>query len=126
MKINFNFIFKKLNGEVIPEQPDEVIEKDGQRIKKTYPPYTLRKLCENILLKAGSDLIICPQCRTVIKCPIKLSGKKKVKRFKLAKKIHDGDKFVDIGSRDIKLLKALIAKNYPASTVAQAWEILDS
>lgn len=126
MEINFNYKFKKLNGEIIPEKPDEIVEKDGQKVKRTYPPFTLKILCENILLKASSDLIVCPQCRTVIKCPKKLSGKEKVRRADLAKRIYEGNGFVEIGASDIRLLRKLIAENYPALTVAQAWEALDS
>ncbi|GAH34651.1 unnamed protein product [marine sediment metagenome] len=126
MKIDFEYKFKKLNGEVIPEQPDKIIVKDGQKTEKIYPPFTLRILCENVLLKAGLDVVVCPQCRTVIKRPRKLSGKKKVKRAKLAKRIHDSNGPVDVGASDIRLLRRLIAKNYPALTVAQAWGIFEN
>ena len=50
MKINFNYEFTELDGTVIPEQPDEFEEKkDGRKITKKYPPFTLKKVCEFVV-----------------------------------------------------------------------------
>ena len=125
MKIDFNSQFKTMDGKVIPERPNEVDPKDKNKITKKYPAFTLKKLCVSVLLNAGEDEIICPRCKYVIKKPLDLAGDKKAKRFMLATKIHNGDGLVEIGDDNIKLLKELIAKDYPALTVGQAWQILD-
>jgi len=125
MKIDFNYEFKKLDGEVIPERPAEVDPKDKNKITKKYPAFTLKRLCVSVLLNAGTDEIICPRCKHQIKKPFDLAGDKKAKRFMLATKIHNGDGLVDISDDDVKLLKDLVAKDYPVLTVGQAWQILD-
>lgn len=127
MKIDFNYKFKTLDGKVIPERPDEVEkDKDGKEvIKKKHPPFTLKTACVNVLLNTELDQIICPQCRTQIKSPKELSGEEKANRFMLATKIYNGNGLVDIGTKDIELLKDLIATNYPPLTAGQAWNILD-
>jgi len=127
MKINFNTSFKNLDGTDIPERPDEVEkDKDGKEvIKKKHPPFTLKTVCVNVLLNEKIGLCVCPQCRTEIKVPEELSGEEKTNRFMLATKIYNGDGAVDIGTKDIELLKDLIAKNYPPLTVGQAWNTLD-
>jgi len=127
MKINFNYEFTELDGTVIPEQPDEFEEKkDGRKIKKTYPPFTLKKACVNILSGAALDEIICPHCGITIRTPEQLSGEEKCERFELARKIHSSNGLLDLGVDDIKLLKVLIAKALPTNLiVGQAWEILD-
>ena len=126
MKINFSYKFKKMDGEIIPERPEEIVEKDGQKTKKKFPAFTLRKICVNVLLNNNLDEIVCPRCKAQIKKSEEISGEEKSKRFMLATKIYNGDTLVDIGDDDIKLLKNLISKDYPSSLiVGQAWEILD-
>lgn len=126
MKIDFNYRFKNLKGEDVPEQPDEVEkDKDGKEIViKKHPPFTLKTACVTVLLNAGLDQSICPQCRTQIKVPEELSGEEKCRRGLLATEIYKGG-LVDVGTKDIELLKELIAKMYPSLTVMQAWAILD-
>lgn len=126
MKIDFNYKFKTLEGKIIPERSDEEIEdKDGKKSTKKHPPFTLKISCVNVLLNTDLDQIVCPQCGTQIKPPAEMTGEEKAKRFMLATKIYNGDGLVDIGTKDIELLKDLIAKNYPPLTVGQAWNILD-
>lgn len=125
MKIDFNYQFKKLTGEIIPERPNEVDPKDKNKIIKKHPAFTLKKLCVSVLLNSGADEIICPRCKNVIKKPLDLAGDKKAMRFMLATKIHNGDSPVEISDDNIKLLKDLIAKDYPILTSGQAWQILD-
>ncbi|MBA7652828.1 hypothetical protein ES703_60667 [subsurface metagenome] len=127
MKIDFNYKFKTLDGKVIPERPDEVErDKDGKEvIKKKHPPFTLKTACVNVLLNTDLDQVVCPQCRHQIKVPRELMGEEKANRFMLATKIFNGDGLADIGTKDIELLKDLIAKHYPPLTVGQAWETLD-
>ena len=125
MKIDFNYKFKKLDGEIIPERPNEVDPKDKNKITKKYPAFTLKTLCVSVLLNAGEDEIICPRCKHQIKKPLDLGGEKKTERFMLATKIYNGDGLVEISDDDVKLLKNLVAKDYPPLTVGQAWQILD-
>lgn len=127
MKIDFNTSFKRLDGKEIPERPDEVEkDKDGKEvIKKKHPPFTLKTACVNVLLNEKIGVCVCPQCRTEVKVPEELSGEEKMNRFMLATKIYNGSGLVDIGTKDIELLKDLIAKYYPPLTSGQAWEILD-
>lgn len=125
MKIDIDYRFRKLNGDIIPERPNEVDPKDKNKIIKKYPPFTLRTLCVNVLLDPGVDEIICPRCKHVIKKSPDLAGDKKAKRFMLATKIYNADGPAEISDENIKLLKNLIAKDYPPLTVGQAWQILD-
>jgi len=125
MKIDFNYKFKTLEGKVIPERPDEVDPKDKNKTTKKYPAFTLKALCVSVLLNAGSDEIVCPRCKHVIKKELDLAGDEKAKRFMLATKIYNGDGLVDIDDDSIKLLKGLIGKDYPPLTVGQAWQTLD-
>jgi hypothetical protein len=53
-----------------------------------------------------------------------LSGEEKVRRFKLAQRIH-GAAEVDLTAEDISLIKKLIAKGYATMPTARAWELLD-
>jgi len=126
MKIDFNYTFKNLKGEDVPERPDEVEkDKDGKEvIKKKHPPFTLKTACVTVLLNTDLDQIVCPQCRAQIKKPVGLTGEEKCRRGLLATEIYKGG-FIDIGTKDIELLKELIAKNYRPLTVTQAWATLD-
>ena len=68
----------------------------------------LRDVCENALLEddRGSD------------------GGEKMKRFKLAEKIHLYED-VNLSAEDVTLLKELIGKLYGPLVVGQAYKILD-
>ncbi len=105
----------------------QILEKDknGKETIKKSPPFTLKTACVNVLLNEKIGVCVCPQCRTEVKVPEELSGEEKCKRFMLATKIYGGSGQVDIGTKDIELLKDLIAKHYPPLTVGQAWAILD-
>lgn len=125
MTINFNYEFKGLDGTVIPEGPDSEEEVDGKKVEKKSPPFTLKTACVNVLLNSRLTEIVCPQCNTQIRKPEEISGEEKLKRYKLAKKIYESKDRVDIGTKDIELLKGLIAKSYPELTSGQAWSVLD-
>lgn len=117
MKIDFNYQFKTLDGKVIPERPDEeIVDKDGKKTTKKYPPFTLRKVCENVLLapETGENGEV-----------KEMSGEEKAKRYGLAKRIYTGKVLVDLQAEEIVLLKKLIGKIYPTLTTGQAFEILD-
>ncbi len=126
-KVNFNYEFIELDGTVIPEQPNTVEEKkDGRKIKKTYPPFTLKKACVNMLSGAALDELICPHCGITLRTPEKLDGEEKCRRFELARKIYGANGEVDIGTKDIELIKELLARTLPTNLiVGQAWAVLD-
>ena len=54
-----------------------------------------------------------------------LSGEDKVKRFKLAKRIHDASEPLDISVEDAALLKALIADSHTTLVASQALLLID-
>lgn len=117
MKIDFNYQFKTLDGEVIRERPDEeIVDKDGKKTTKKFPPFTLRKVCENVLLAPNTDEAGEPK---------EINGEEKAKRYDLAKRLYAGIGLVDLRAEEIALLKELIGKMYPTLTSGQAWEILD-
>ncbi|GAI73742.1 unnamed protein product [marine sediment metagenome] len=117
MKIDFNYQFKTLDGGVIPERPDEeIVDKDGKKTTKKHPPFTLRKVCENVLLLPDMDKDGEPK---------EMNGEEKAKRYDLAKRIYTGPSLVDLQAEEIALLKKLIGRHYPTLTSGQAWEILD-
>lgn len=117
MKIDFNYQFMTLGGEIIPERPDEVIvDKDGKKTTKKFPPFTLKKVCESVLLAPETD-----ETGEVKE----ISGKEKAKRYGLAKRIYTGPGLVDLQAEEVVFLKELIGKMYPTLTVGQAFEILD-
>lgn len=117
MKIDFNHQFKTLGGEVIPERPDEeIVDKDGKKTIKKYPPFTLKKVCENVLLAPETDK------NGEVK---EMSGEEKAKRYGLAKRIYTGTGLVDLQAEEIVLLKGLVGRMYPTLTVGQAFEVLD-
>ena len=117
MKIDFGYQFKELDGKIIPEQPPEMVKNDkGEMEEKKYPPFTLRKACTNVLVMREVDA----QGR-----PKEMTGKQKVERYELAKKIHNSTGLVDLQAEEIALLKELIGRIFPPITVGQAFEILD-
>ncbi len=116
MKIDFNYTFKELDGTAIAERPPEMKQVDGEMKEVTYPPFTLRKACTNVLVMREAD----GQGR-----PKELSGKDKVERYELAKKIHNSKGLVDLTVEEVALLKELVGRIYPPITVGQAFEILD-
>lgn len=126
MKIDFNRRFKNLRGDDVPEQPDEVKkDKDGKEVViKKHPPFTLKTACVTVLLTPELGKLTCSQCRAVLVAPKELTGEEKVRRGLLATEIYKGG-LVDVGTKDIELLKGLIAKEYPSLTVMQAWAVLD-
>lgn len=123
MKIDFNYKFVNFDGSIIPERPDEpeVIDgepvlKDEKPVIKKSPPFTLRTACVNVLTMREVD------DRGRAK---EITGKEKVERYELAKRIYHSKELVDIRPEEQVLLKELIGRIYPPITVGQAFEILD-
>ena len=54
-----------------------------------------------------------------------LNGEQKMKRWLLAKKIHEKPKDPDISIEDIALIKTLIGNNQPPAVSGPAWQLLD-
>ncbi|HEC63811.1 MAG TPA: hypothetical protein ENI23_00790 [bacterium] len=117
MKIDFNYKFKNLDGTDIPERPPEMASIDGEMKKKTYPVFTLRTCCVNVLTMNPTSERGKPA--------VELTGKEKVGRYDFAKKIYDSKGLLDLEAEEITLLKDLIGKVYPPITVGQAYKILD-
>jgi hypothetical protein len=119
MKIDFNYQFTTLGGEVIPERPDEEItDKDGKKTTKKHPPWTLRNISENVLLLPDVDKDGNPK---------EMTGDEKCKRYDLAMRIHKATAkdLADLQVEEIALLKKLIARGYSTLIVGQAFKILD-
>lgn len=123
IKIDFNYKFVNFDGTTIPERPDEPEEvdgvpvmKDGKPVMKKSPPFTLRTACVNVLTMHEVDE------RGRAK---EISGKDKVERYELAKRIYHSKGLVEISPEEQVLLKELVGRIYPPITVGQAYEILD-
>jgi hypothetical protein len=54
-----------------------------------------------------------------------LSGDEKLKRWKLATRIHESDGLLNVDSKEIELIKTLAAKAYSTSIAAQVWLLLE-
>ncbi len=100
MTIDFTQAFKTLDGKDFPAGATE----DG--------PLRLRAVATNALLSAFQD-------------EQQLSGEDKIKRWKLAQRIHAEDA-VNLTAEEIALTKKLIAKGYATLISAQAWEMLEA
>lgn len=119
MKIDFNYKFVTMDGEVIPEKPDKkIVDKDGKETIKKYPPFTLRNISENVLLSQQMDGEGKPK---------EMSGKEKCERYDLAMRIHKATvkDMADLEVEEIALLKKLIGVGYSTLIVGQAFKILD-
>ncbi|MBA7687156.1 hypothetical protein ES703_95616 [subsurface metagenome] len=119
MKIDFNYQFKILDGEAIPERPDEeIVDKDGNKTTKKFPPLTLKKISENVLLGQEIDGTGKPK---------EMDAEEKCKRYDLAMRIYKATAkdLADLQAEEVVLLKKLIAKGYSTIIVGQAFKILD-
>lgn len=86
---------------------------DGKPLKEGDKEVTIGSLAVNALLTPYDD-------------ERNLSGEDKVKRFKLAQRIHGATGEIEIQSEEISLLKSLIAKAYTPLIVGQAYVMLES
>ena len=98
--IDFSSPITQLNGEPFVGQ-------DGKTMNTT-----LAIVAENALLASYQD-------------EQNLSGEDKVKRFVLARKIHENEKNVELTADEITLIKKLIAKSYNPLITGESWRILD-
>ena len=126
MKIDFNYNFTEPDGTLIPERPPEMVENDkGEMEKKKYPTFTLKKACINVLLGSKVVEAKCPKCQHKFDKPEEVDGEEKLRRFQLTMQIQNSKDLLDVGTKDIELLKERIAAVYPTLTSGQAWAILD-
>lgn len=126
MKIDFNYKFTELDGTIIPERPP-IMEKDdkGETKEKKFPPFTLRKMCTDVLMGLRMKQIKCPKCGNELDQPEILTGEQKLERYDLAMRIQKSTGLLDLGTKEIEFLKKLIGIVYPQMTSGQAWQILD-
>jgi hypothetical protein len=54
-----------------------------------------------------------------------LSGEEKLKRWKIATRVHECDGLLHVDSKEVELLKTLAAKAYSTSITAQIWMLLE-
>lgn len=115
MKINFEVVLKRLNGDPLPEQSDvqqcpNCGFKDGVRIE--FGKRTLKSVAVEALQLSFAD-------------EQQISGEEKVKRWVLATRIYANPENIDLTVGEIDLVKKLVGKAYGPLVVGQAWKILD-
>lgn len=98
MKIDFSKQLVNLNGDVVK---DEATDK----------PISLSKVCVEALLANDQREVI--------------DGTEKLKRYELAKAIHEGKKD-SLSAEEVVLLKELVGKYYTTMIVGQVIPMLDS
>jgi len=127
MKILLDVRLKTLEGK---DMRDQVIkeDKDGQPIKDekgnfTFdrPPITLRRVCEQTLIRPTMDV----DDRTGREKPIK--EERMIELYDLLKRVHEAKAHIELDSKQVTLLKEMIHKKFPSSVllVGRAFELLD-
>jgi len=128
VKIDMNYKFKNLLNKVIREKLMDEDEETGNPRRdewgnilfKMGGPFTLRKICVDVLIASPPEL----DDRTGR--PRVLSSDKKIKRYELLRRIHDTDGLVELSAEEITLLKSLINRKHENPLyVGQAFDILD-
>lgn len=113
MRIDFSQKIKSLKGEDLPSGPDEVDPKDEKKKIKA-PPLNLGDVCCNALLGSYDSE------------KGKVDGTEKLKRYNLANRIYGAKEMISFDSKEITLLKDLVALAYSVLVSGQAWEMLES
>jgi hypothetical protein len=101
MKIDFSLTIDRITG-----APIQVEDVEGK------PDYTLRDVAVNALLADTPEAV-------------KLGGKEKVQRFRLADRIYGCKEPIKLEAEEIVLVKEQIAKTHGVLATARAWDILD-
>lgn len=112
MKRNLQTPLHFLDGKPLVEAVKTGTDETGKDIIEQRP-ITLAGIAVNALLAQHED-------------ERALAGADKVKRYKLAQKIHDAAGEMDVTAEDVALLKTLIGKTYPPLLVGLAWQILEA
>ena len=99
MQVDFNKVFKNLDGTDISEKP------------QSQEPFTLKTVAINAVLfqEKGEAL----------------NGQDSLKRFDLATAIYASKEPMDLDSGQIELIKQQIAKLYAPMIVGQSWKMLE-
>lgn len=111
MKIDFTQKIKSLKGEDLPSGPDTVDPKDDKKKIKA-PALTLGDVCCNALLGTYDKE--------------KIDGTEKLKRYRFADRLYGAKEMISLDSKEITLLKDLVALAYSVLVSGQAWEMLES
>ena len=98
MLVNVNQVLKTIEGEAMKDMVD------GQAVDATVKMALINAILSPVQKENGVD---------------------KVKKYELAKKIHNSTGLVDLSAEEIALLKKLIGEIYPPITVGQSYGILD-
>lgn len=112
MKRNLQTALHFLDGKPLVEATKTGTDEAGKDIIEQRP-ITLAGIAVNALLAQHED-------------ERALAGADKVKRYKLAQKIHDSTGEIEIMSEEVALLKTLIGKTYPPLLVGLAWGLLEA
>ncbi len=111
MIVNFNHVFKDLDGNVIPRPVKKKVIEGGKEVVVT--------INEDLTLRSiSTDVLLGQQPKEEI------SGDEKVERYELAKVIHAGGQ-IDLESEQVSLLKKLISKLYVPLVVGPALKLLE-
>lgn len=118
MKVDFNTVIKKIDGEVLKE---DVLDGEGKPKKNEDGSFaqkdlTLKKFVVDALLQIEKDKN---------GNPLEVSGEEKLTRYELAKRINQ-DKCEEITQDERLLIKKLCAKPFTTLVVGQIYEILDT
>lgn len=128
MKIDLNYKFKSLKGEIVKEKVPQLDENENQIFNDFGTPqfklrgdFTLRKIIEDTLF--APPLIKDPRTGQFAQ----ISEEKKKVCYKLLNKVlNHKDGLIDFEAEEITLLKDLITKKFNSPwTVGQAREALD-
>ena len=110
MKIKINSIMKNVYGEPLKSQ------RKKERSKKSDKPVEF----EDMLLK---DAMVNSLLAEIKDDP--LTGDEKLERYRLAMKIQDAKTDLDLTSKEIVLIKDMIAKVWSPLISGQAWEMIE-
>jgi len=113
MKIDLNFVIKKLDGKDFDEFEPDGFDKEGKPKFKKTSKLTIRKILTDALTANYQD-------------EAKLDAIEKAKRGWLAMKIYNHkESTIELPVEDVKVCKDLVGKRYSALIVASVWSILD-
>lgn len=90
---------------------------------------TLKTLDGSPFQDGGKDVLLKTVCVNALFAPDqnggKLSGEEHIKRYALAKRLHDSSGEVDVSSEEITLLKNCMSASFITPVVGAAFEILE-
>lgn len=111
MKRNLNVVLLNLDKSPITEAMVEPLV-EGKEVVRKVTKLTLAAVATSALLANHQD-------------ERDLSGTDKVTRYKLAQRINDADREIEMSAEEVTLLKTLIGKAYAPLVVGQAFDLLE-